>query len=213
MLPGPDYIYKCPQCSSFLKKESLMSGNTFGAAFFSDGKRIAPMLPESPDLTRCKRCGTFFWLSRQKYFEVWDWSETDNQEWKNAEIATFPDIEGYFSALHKGLANSSRDQIHVRQRIWWAYNDRVRNGDSLFLNEKDEERWKENCEQLIQLIQPNDLNRKIMLAELKRNLGDFDACTEIISAIEDSEFDWLKEAFLRECKNRNTRVFKFNSPR
>jgi len=52
MMPGPDIIYKCPKCGSFLKNKSLMSGNTIGACHYSDGKVIAMMMPEYPYITK-----------------------------------------------------------------------------------------------------------------------------------------------------------------
>ena len=64
MLPGPNYIYKCPSCGNFIKIGSLISGNTYGAKLYSDGKRVAPMMPEFPDLTKCKKCNAI--LSKNK---------------------------------------------------------------------------------------------------------------------------------------------------
>lgn len=54
MIPGPNYVYKCPNCSALLTRESIASGNSFGSKLFSDGKRIAPMNPELPNLTKCR---------------------------------------------------------------------------------------------------------------------------------------------------------------
>jgi hypothetical protein len=52
MRPGPDYIFECPKCSTLIKRGSLKSGNGFGAKLFSDGKQVAPRLPEFPKLTK-----------------------------------------------------------------------------------------------------------------------------------------------------------------
>ena len=66
MLPGPDYIYECPKCQNHVVRGSLTSGNTFGQKLFSDGKTIAPMLPRFPDLTKCPKCKTIFWMHKVK---------------------------------------------------------------------------------------------------------------------------------------------------
>lgn len=50
---GPDKYYKCPNCGAYLYTHTLLSGNTFGAREYSDGKMVAPMLPECPNLTKC----------------------------------------------------------------------------------------------------------------------------------------------------------------
>jgi len=62
MTEGPTMVYKCPKCKEEVRRRSLLSGNTFGATYFSDGKRTAPMLPEFPAIVKCGKCGGFFWL-------------------------------------------------------------------------------------------------------------------------------------------------------
>jgi len=62
MTEGPTMVYKCPKCKEAVRRISLLSGNTFGAKCFSDGKRTAPMLPEFPAIVKCGKCGGFFWL-------------------------------------------------------------------------------------------------------------------------------------------------------
>ncbi len=64
MIPGPTHIVGCPSCRAPHRLGSLMSGNTSGARWWSDGKREAPMLPMSPLVARCQGCGRYFWLDR-----------------------------------------------------------------------------------------------------------------------------------------------------
>jgi predicted nucleic-acid-binding Zn-ribbon protein len=66
---GPDLYYKCPKCGKTSFRGSLLSGNTFGGKFFSDGKLIAPMLPEFPAIIRCKNCKDFYWLSDENQID------------------------------------------------------------------------------------------------------------------------------------------------
>lgn len=210
MLPGPNYVYKCPKCNNLLTKGSLMSGNTFGAEIFSDGKRIAPMLPEFPNLTKCKKCDTILWLSKLKEIGIYKWGDKDNSNWENANNAEFLSIEDYNRALDNGLAETKQEEIFIRQRIWWAYNDRKRNGNNPFIDENDEVKWKENCEKLISLLDYSNLNQRIMIAEIKRNLGDFKSCMEIIKGIDNDELNWLKNKVTKECELKNRWVIKLN---
>ena len=46
-----------------------------------------------------------------------------------------------------------------------------------------------------------------MIAELNRIIGNFEKCLAIIDSIETPDFNWLKEAFRRECNNKNQHVF------
>jgi len=62
MLPGLTIIKKCSACSKLIKQETISSGNTFGATFWTDGKREAPMLPEQPWLVMCPHCHVPLWI-------------------------------------------------------------------------------------------------------------------------------------------------------
>ncbi len=44
--------------------------------------------------------------------------------------------------------------------------------------------------------------QKIMLAELNRNLGEFDNCINILQTIDENTY-WIKDQIIKECKNSN----------
>lgn len=208
MLPGPELVYKCPNCDNLIKNGSLMSGNTIGALIFSDGKRIAPMLPEFPDLTICKKCDHIFWLSKLKEIGSFNWGQ--NFQEQNVDDAEFLTIDEYFRALELGVPDNIEEEIFIRQRILWTFNDRVRDGEKLFNSENDNAKWKSNIDRLITILDKDEIDNKIMIAELNRALGNFDKCLTIIDGIEIPELDWLKEAFRKECNNKNQKVFQLN---
>jgi hypothetical protein len=203
MLPGPTLIYQCPNCENTIRKESIMSGNTFGARFFTDGKRLARMLPEFPNLTKCQKCNDIFWLSKLKSTSTYEWGASINTESQKHDRAIFLSINEYYKALTLAIINTKNEELIVRKRIWWTYNDRLRMGDELFQDDDDEVRWRDNVIKLKALLSLLDINQKIMIAEINRNLGDFDACIRIIQSIKDKKLDWLKEVFIAECKRKN----------
>ena len=210
MIPGSNYVYKCPNCGNLLTKESLMSGNTFGTKIFSDGKRIAPMLPEYPNLTKCKKCNTIFWLSKLNEIGTYEFGDQDNSNWQEADYAEFLEIDDYLKALEIGVSENKKEELFIRQRIWWTYNDRIRNGKNIFNNEEDEIDWKENLKNLINLLDKSDINQKIMIAEINRNQGEFENCIYIIESIDNEELNWLKEKFINECNLKNRLVVELN---
>lgn len=210
MIPGRYYVYKCPNCGNLMSKGSLMSGNTFGAKIFSDGKRIAPMLPEIPDLTKCRKCDNIFWLSKLKEIGTYEWGDNKILKLPIAFPAEFLGINDYFKALDSGVAENKQEESFIRQRIWHAYNDRVRNGKNQFIDENDEIKWRENCYELISLLDQSDLNQRIMIAELNRNLGDFESCLNIIKKIDNNDLNWLKEKFILACELKNKCVIQLN---
>lgn len=211
MLLGPIYVYKCPNCDNLLTNESLLSGNTFGASIFSDGKEIAPMLPEFPNLTKCKKCNTIFWLSKLKKIGAYEWGDEKNPYWQIADKAEFLEIEDYYNAISKGLAENKDEELFIRQRIWWSYNDRIREGQKIFNDEIDELRWIDNLQKLKTLLDESDIEQRMMIAEINRNLGDFEACINIIQSIDNNKLNWLKEKFITECKKKNKWVIELKS--
>ena len=172
-----------------------MSGNTFEAKIFSDGKIIAPMLPEFPNLTKCKKCKTIFWLSKLHEIGTFEWGADNNSDWENADEAEFLALDDYFEAITKGIAENTQEEILIRQRIWWSYNDRIRKGQDIFNDESDELRWVDNVKKLEMLLDESDINQKIMIAEINRNLGNFENCISIIHSIDIDDLRWMKEIF------------------
>jgi len=212
-IPGPDYLFECPKCSAPLKVGSLISGNTFGATTYSDGKMIAPMLPNFPDLTKCKKCNAIFWLSEMEAIGTCDqWKDDYKPACEDADDADFLDITDLFRSLGMdNVKNDKKKEINVRIQIWWAFNDRIRKGDNLFAHEKDKDLWNENCRKLIKLFDEKDVDQKIMIAELYRNLGDFKKSLKILNSIDNKDYDWVIKKLLNECKKRNTLLIRLNN--
>jgi len=208
---GSNYIYKCPNCSNLIQNRSLMSGNTIDAELYSDLRKIAPMLAEFPDLTECKKCRNIFWLNKTKEIGEYSWGDEPNPLWKNADYAEFLSIHNYFRALKENVAEDQHEELYIRKRIWWSFNDRLRKGGKLFRFVNEEVRWKENIDRLLELLDIEQVDQKIMVAELHRNLGDFERCLELINGIEDAELEWLKDGFKRECNNKNRDVYLLNT--
>lgn len=211
MIPGPNYVYECPNCRNLLIKRSISSENTFGAKIFSDGKRIVRMFPEFPNLTKCKKCDTIFWLSKLEAIGTYKSANPDNPKWQKADLAEFLDIDEYNIAIKTGVAENKKEELFIRQRIWWAYNDRYRNDCKIFIDEDDELNWRANVNELMNLLDQTDISHSIILAELNRNLGNFEKCISIIESIDNEELNWIKDKFLNECERKNRFVIQLTS--
>ena len=66
MMFGDDLILGCPKCESPVRLPVQLSGNTFGATFWSDGSVDAPELPTQPLFETCRGCGHDYWLEDQR---------------------------------------------------------------------------------------------------------------------------------------------------
>lgn len=179
---------------------------------WSDGKQEAPMLPEFPSITQCPKCKTIFWLGKAKEFGEMDvWDEDENSEWKDVKKAEFLTIQQYFTALEKKTYDSQEEELFIRLRIWWSFNDRVRKGNPLFKNELEQTLWLDNVQGLVRMLDHENIDHRIMIAELYRGMGNFTKCIEIVSSISDPKLDWLKEGFIEECDKGNKLVFKLRN--
>ncbi len=202
MLPGPDKYYECPQCTTLIRRRSLASGNTFDSIYYSDGKRDAPSLPEFPELAKCKQCHLIFWISEANEVKP-------DKEAENIPFVEFMSILEYSEALQKNFCSSKDEEMYVRQSLWWAFNDRVREGEELITNDNEETIWRNNNKAFLKLLDITDDTHKVYIAELHRNLGDFNKCKDTLQGIEDNKLDGIKEKILEECEKGNKYVVKW----
>ncbi len=208
MLIGPDYFYKCPRCGLTVKKGSLSSGNTFGATFYSDGRFFAPMYHLYPEVTKCMGCGEIFWLDELTQVGMTYPYEPENPEWENIPSAEYLSLDDNFVAIDSKIFRSTEEEIYIRVRIWWAYNDRVRRKPQRFTDKDDKLRWESNCKALIQLLNPHNIEHRLMLVELHRNLGRFAEAIQVADTIPSDDYHAFKAQQLLHCRLRRKRVFK-----
>jgi hypothetical protein len=208
MIPGPNEIYKCPNCNNLLSRGSLLSGNTFVKQVYSDGKIISKMLPEFPSITKCSKCESIFWI--RKLQKVGSSYRGKNQgEWENAEDVKFLSVYDYKKSLDDGIYETKDELLFIRLRILWGFNDRVRDGHPLLSNDLDEMIWKENINELLELLDDKESN-KLLISELHRNLGQFDISIKVLNSIKNPKLDWEKSEFEKHCKMKDKLVFELD---
>jgi hypothetical protein len=210
MLPGPTIIISCPHCGQYAKKRTLISGNTFGSELWSNGKRIAPMLPEFPSLVLCKKCDKFYWVMDAKevekvnefvLFEADDQPEIE--KWKNVDYVEFPTFHEYYKALELG-----KDEKFIRISIWWSFNDYFRNDLENEITPDMQNLNNENLTRLLTLLNESDENDLLMKAEVLRNLGRFEESKLLLIKVKNPDLIEVKEKFLAEINNKNSRIFR-----
>lgn len=201
MIPGPTIIIACPSCGQYAKKKTIISGNTYGAQLWSDGKRIAPMMPEFPSLVLCKKCNQFYWVrDAKKVTEVTNSAEL-KEKWGDADYVEFPTFHQYFKTLEL-----IPDEIFIRGCIWRSFNDYFRNKEEDKITSEMEQLNSENLTALLKILDETDTNELLTKAEVYRNLSQFEESKELLSRINDPELTWVKEKLLPEINNQNKRV-------
>ena len=114
MLPGNAEIVKCPYCGTEKELMTLLSGNTFGAEYWSDNKRIAPMLPSVSPVQKCPNCGKYYFESKNRH------GDSKNTSFERGEL-TFPEWKE--ACLDRARSMYERDKNHASVLIWSCGNE------------------------------------------------------------------------------------------
>jgi hypothetical protein len=195
MMPGPTNVYACPDCQYRVSKRSMVSGNTFGATYYSDMRVEAPMMPSYPRITKCVRCYCSFWLDETTqaegaimpriahfYDDDFTPSEVKNPAFGDQlelDPAKELDRDDIKDALFMNVQRDDDDELHLRYRLMWAYHKQLEVGTLTreVLNEDLD--YLENIDAILQLIE-EDENGHLFRAELNRYAGRFDRSLELL---------------------------------
>ncbi len=180
MLPGPTIIRECSACGKHIEQHTIESGNTFGARFWTDGKRQAPMLPDQLWLVKCPHCHALVWIDELKKIgeiELWG-ARGETAKWFEDPWSTLePTLAEYAAFLSSGILENKKER-YVRLRIWWAGNDTRRGVQHATTMTNIET---ENLRSLLALLDERKDNDRIMKAEALRELGMFEDVEELLA--------------------------------
>jgi hypothetical protein len=199
MTPGPTLIYSCSTCEKNIAYCTIESGNTFGARFWTDGKRDAPMLPEEPWLIKCPHCDTLIWvdeLTQLGEIDHWYSEGSDGDEFADVQSAITPSLMDY-AYFNMAAISDPQKERYVRLQTWWAFNDCRRKSEEIPFSSMEIE----NLCAFINLLDENDETDCIMKAEVYRELGEFAVAEKLLAMPFGDE---LKEAteFIRNLNNK-----------
>ncbi|ESU22613.1 hypothetical protein FEDK69T_18690 [Flavobacterium enshiense DK69] len=201
----------CPHCKH---KNKFYPGpfhvKYYGLTEWSDGETFEelPNLKKT-DLQKCDNCNQFYWfkkmlggLSFEDYVEAADYFE------KKYSLITISNI------IYRSI-NRNR-LLYIRLNILRKYNDQIRkhplangeNSKASIPNEK-KEIFINNIKLLLKLLNEIEPNNHLLIAELYRNIGDFEKARTILGKIPDSI---SKQLLLSEIEKRNCDVIIIQTP-
>jgi phage FluMu protein Com len=183
MLPGPTIVRECSACSKLIAEATIISGNTFGARQWTDGKLDAPMFPDQPLLVKCPHCGTLVWITEQKQVGKAAKRREDkpNGAFSDAHHGITPTLSDYEEFLKAGISDA-RKEYYVRLRAWWTGNDSRRESNNLNPLSCFE---RENLLVFVTMLSDETSYERLMKAEVFRELGEFKEAGKLLL----SEFD------------------------
>jgi hypothetical protein len=204
MIPGPDQIVACPHCEALAKYRTLVSGNTFGARVWTDGKQVAPMLPRPPAVARCRNCSACYWLSEAR--EVGTVSSGGRNRARvdparlAAEYVEEPNEEEYLGALAAGLAREPEQELTLRRLAWWRGNDPFRSAPPSEVGPPASDARRENLLALAHLLNGADEDSLLTKVEVLRHLGAFKAALEVLGRVTAPQYADVVSRFRELCE-------------
>ena len=177
MTPGPTEILKKPETGSLIKVSTIGSGNTFGARFWSDGKMEAPMLPEDLPVVRHPETGETFW--REEECVVIATEDPWENDPKCAEVTYGEELreDDIIEELKSDDIDLEQEK-YLRIRLWWRWNDPVREGNEELARPSD---FVRNLRELIEFLFEDEDNDRLMMAEAWRQLGKHKAAADLLA--------------------------------
>ena len=197
MMPGATLIKKCSKCQKLIEEETIMSGNTCGAVFWTDGEYYADMLPDTPELVKCPHCRALVWLEdlevavgeEMNYHKGFGSPGIEGLDLTMARPYKMPNMNDYFRLLKTQIGNDERE-TYLRLRALRAGNDKRRrseHGPGKFrkINGKPLEPLSypeiKNMKELICLLDEQNDEERLLKAELCRELGLFAQCLNCLA--------------------------------
>lgn len=205
MLPGHSQILTCPFCGAKKEVMSLMSGNTIGAEYWSDNKRIAPMLPEVSYVQQCPQCKKYYIMDRQE--EV-----LSEDSWSGEQgLLTFAQTKKAFAQLSQEGFQGKNEEAQVRLMLHHAYNDYYHRKKRRVplknpVNEKDDKLFRDNALWLID----NYIKDNLLKAEYYREIGEFEKAADMLKSV-NAEEQFQKElvaSIQQRLEQKDCVVFK-----
>jgi len=223
-------IYLCPECEKPIAKMNITSywENSGSVTVYSDGERTGgdagiQTVHFTPDFGKCPVCNALFFLRNLKI-------AGNDSEFEDYEYIDEPVFDDYLKAVKRKIAKTPDEEIEVRTKLWQALNDSIRDNRHQDRRDIDAERtffldnhaklWEDNCKALLPLLEKkiekcDDKDEicliSVTIAELNRNLGNFDACFDIIECLPET-FEWLKLKYISRTASHDRLVFILIAP-
>jgi hypothetical protein len=174
----------------------------------------APYYAEMVRITECPNCNTILWLDQEIKIDSFDDDEFKEEHlWKSEHylgIGAWADSlekEGWIRAIQERVFRNPMEEVYLRKKLLWKLNEAWLEKEELW-EEGDEVLLQENAKSLIQALDQTSQRDLLLMAELYRNLGDFEAALDALDGVTDP---WLLEsayAIFKRCERGEREVFE-----
>lgn len=193
-------VVKCPCCGALhqMVKPSKKLGRV---EIFSDGKTVSEEMNEALEVSRCSQCSEFYWIEDAPVASA-SAPVSDSLPW-----VRLLSVDEYEQMLLATAITTDVEEI-LRMELLWAFNDRVRRDEPIFVKESDEELWKSNIGILAKLQDGTNAYSRLLKAELARELGNFEEAAKLLSSVKEASVLSIKQQLLDAVERKDPNVFK-----
>jgi hypothetical protein len=208
-------LKKCTNCESEFISNSLLSSNTSGAVFYTDGYMSGPMYSEDIYIVKCPKCNSYIWKSSLPTVKHISESEFFRNQGDDNFGSLFNDRIDFKYLLAKPIWTNTEQEKYVRIRACWSYNNKYRTDKFKYIPPAIESYYRENpdatkflitteqernLKRILELFDSKNEHERLMMAEIHRELGNFNQCTSLL------DFN-----FTEDCKNYAGAISKLNN--
>ena len=212
--------FKCPSCGNHFYGSCVSSFNNIGATYFSDGYSHCNYNPFW--LTQCPRCKQYF--SKEYLFKlpknIQVFPEDSNIPYCIKKVLENDNLFGHFERYFDdseskrefiekaimqgmyfpiGVSEDRKKELEVRlyKDLWHEYNM-----NHFVVSETD---YFEICHRLLDMIVVRSTEDKLTVAELYRNIGDFEKCLATLKTImPNRKYNMFTKCIQAEALRKNT---------
>lgn len=194
-------IIECPECGKSLGMQNHVNKSSYGMNLYSDGNCKGKYFEKEINITSCPNCASYFWLTDAKQIGL---KVNDPKTEGNELIVKFPNKKDFEEIIKfKSLKNSTEKEKYIRTQIWQIHNFELYQKKSI-----DQEYYTENVNQLIELIHPNEELDLLTLAELNRNIGNFEKCLSLLEKCSSEDLRIFVRKIKKKAQIKDTLIFE-----
>jgi len=181
-------LLTCPHCQNKMYSIGVMSYTIRNSEVFSDGKISSnPPRPLEHNILICNACYKAFWkedalINDDNTEDINELHEANNPSdlfpGFNAE-EKLKRIHYYSELLEAKFANTKEREVYLRIELWRLLNDEARYTQKE-ITKSVKRLFDENLKGLIDIFNPKNDDEQLLVAEMYRELGEFDEALLIL---------------------------------
>ena len=110
-------------------------------------------------------------------------------------------------AIQEKIYRNPKEEVYLGKNLLWYLNEVLLESNG-FLDAEGFPLFQENANNLIRVLDKTDQRDLLLIAELHRNLGDFESCLEVLDQVTEPNLQPLAYGLFKKCRANDSKVFE-----